>query len=82
MFTGGHPRGAAMQHISAENGSEGLLRTVRAGLTAHGDSLRAWCLRDGVGPSYAHRVLAGVKNGPAAVALRKRLISASIRDGA
>jgi hypothetical protein len=66
-----------MQHTTAPNGSDALLRRVRAGFTEGGGSLRAWCIRKGVQPSYAHRVLVGLKNGPAAQELRQTLVNES-----
>jgi hypothetical protein len=66
-----------MQHTIELNGSEALVRRVRAGFTEQGDSLRAWCLRNSVTPSYAHRALAGLKNGPAAKELRRIILRES-----
>ncbi len=64
-----------MQHNNGTEGSETLARQVRAALVGSGDSLRAWCLRNGVSPSYAHRVLRGEKDGPAAQEMRTRLLA-------
>ncbi len=66
-----------MPHDRVPAGSTGLLLQVRAGLTAKGSSLNAWCQRQGVQRSYAHRALTGETNGPAALALRERLVSES-----
>ncbi len=66
-----------MQSAGVSIGSPELLRKVRANFTEKGTSLRAWCLNHGVQPSYAHRVLAGAKNGPSAQELRRSLLRAS-----
>jgi hypothetical protein len=71
-----------MQHTTSLNGSEALLRKVRAELTEAGSSLRAWCLNNGVTPSYAHRALTGDRNGPAAVQLRMRILADAVKDAA
>ncbi len=66
-----------MQHRNDLNGSETLVRQVRSRFTEGGSSLRAWCIANAVSPSYAHRVLAGKKNGPAAAELRQVIIRES-----
>ena len=73
---------AAMKHTIESNGSQALLLKVRAAFTEAGVSLRAWCISEGVDPSHAHRVLVGSKNGPAATALRNRLIAAASKEAA
>lgn len=54
-----------------------LLTDARAGFILKGSSLRQWCRDNGVDPGYAHKVMAGRLNGPAAKALRQRIIAAS-----
>lgn len=53
------------------------LMEVRAGFIRQGTSLRKWCRINGVDPGYAHKVVAGRTNGPAALALRERITIAS-----
>lgn len=55
---------------------------VKAGFVLSGTSLNAWCRNNGVSPSYAHAVLTGTTNGPAAQALRQRLLNASLSQAA
>ena len=50
---------------------------VKAGFVLAGTSLHDWCRRNEVSPSYAHAVLSGATNGPAACALRERLLRES-----
>jgi hypothetical protein len=55
---------------------------VKAGFVLKGTSLHAWCRDNDVSPSYAHAVLTGATNGPAAQALRQRLLNASLSQAA
>jgi hypothetical protein len=55
---------------------------VKAGFILAGSTLNAWCRSNGVSPSYAHAVLTGDTNGPAAIALRQRLLNASMARAA
>ena len=57
-----------------------ILAEVRAGFVRQGTSLRGWCRRNSVDPSYAHKVLAERTNGPAALALRKRITIAATQE--
>jgi len=66
-----------MKHAAPVNGSKALLYAARAGFTQSGTSLRAWSIANGIAPSYACRVLAGLKTGPAAIELRNRILEAS-----
>jgi hypothetical protein len=66
-----------MPNITAEPGSDDLLRQVRADFTRKGSSLLAWCHAHGVDHGHAHRVLRGRTNGPSAQALRAQLVAAS-----
>lgn len=50
---------------------------IRAGFVLQGTTFRAWCIHNGIDPGYAHRVAAGLNNGPAAVELRSRITAAS-----
>jgi hypothetical protein len=56
------------------------LATARAGFILQGTTLRGWCRRNGVDPGYAHRVLAGKLDGPAAKNLRLRITSAATTE--
>ncbi len=71
-----------MKHGIPADGSKALLYAARAAFTQAGTSLRAWSMANGIAPSYACRVLAGMKNGPAAVALRSRILEAATSKGA
>jgi hypothetical protein len=55
-----------------------LLNEVRAGFVRQGRSLHRWCQENGVAHSNARDCLLGVWNGPAATALRSRLIAAAL----
>lgn len=55
---------------------------VKAGFVLAGTTLNSWCHKNGVSPSYAHAVLTGATNGPAAQALRQRLLNASLPQAA
>lgn len=63
--------------MGAPQGSDDLLREVRAGFIAQGVTLSAWCSANKVTRSYAHHVLRGHTNGPNALALRTRLVRAA-----
>lgn len=56
------------------------LADIRAGFVRQGTSLRGWCRSNGVDPGYAHKVVAGRTNGPAAQALRERITIASAQE--
>lgn len=58
------------------------LSEVRAGFIRQGSSLRQWCRSNGVDPGYAHKVMTGQTNGPAALALRERITNASLHKEA
>lgn len=53
---------------------------IRAGFVLQGSSLGRWCRINGIDPGYAQHVLMGHRNGPAAKALRERIINASIPE--
>lgn len=53
------------------------MAAVRGDFIKRGTSFRAWCEAAGIDAGYGHRVLSGKANGPAAVALRARIIAAS-----
>lgn len=53
------------------------LLCVRAGFTALGTSLHAWCKANGIAPQNAHKALTGDWTGPKASALIKRMKDAS-----
>jgi hypothetical protein len=57
-----------------------VVADVRAGFVRQGKSLRSWCRSNGIDPGYAHKVLAGRTNGPAALALKERITEASSRE--
>lgn len=73
-----------MEHDSATNylslrvyASEELYRRVRAGFIGRGDSLNAFCRREGIYRQNARACLIGVWQGPAAETLRERLAEAA-----
>ena len=63
--------------VSDQAAPRQTLLDVRAGFTAQGISLRAWCIDAGVKPQNAHKALIGDWNGPKAQALVKRILIAS-----
>ena len=66
-----------MPHITKPDDRDELLRQVRADFIRQGTTLVGWCRSAGVEHSYAYRVLRRETNGPAALALRERLIASS-----
>jgi hypothetical protein len=54
-----------------------MLRAVRASFVQQGTSFAKWCEEHGIVRQYAGAVLLGKRNGPAAKALRRRLLTAA-----
>ncbi len=54
-----------------------LLPKVRSGFILQGTTFKAWCRSEGVDPGYAHHVMSGKLNGPAARSLRQRVKAAA-----
>lgn len=65
-----------MKTSSKEPGHE-LHAQVRAGFVLQRSSLYRWCQENGVCRPYADDALDGTRNGPKAVALRRRLMRAA-----
>jgi len=53
---------------------------IRACFVAKGDSLTAYCRRNGIFRENARDALVGIWNGPAAVELRRKLLQAAESD--
>lgn len=61
--------------------SPDLLRQVRARLVQQGTSLSKWCSENGIKRQWATAVLVGRRNGPAARAMRDRLVEETSGQG-
>lgn len=68
--------GIPMVTITDAPPGDELLLAARAGFVRRGLTLSHWCRVNGVQHSYAHRALRGLTNGPAAKALRTRIVEA------
>lgn len=55
-----------------------ILLKVRAGFTLQGTTLAQWCAEHRVSRTYAIQCLTGKRRGPAALALRYRLLTAAL----
>lgn len=66
-----------MKPAQRVTGSRRLLYDVRSGFIQQGKSLSKWCAEEGVCRQYATAVIVGQRNGPAAKALRSRIVAAS-----
>lgn len=65
-----------------QNSTSGTYRKVRAILALNGTSLACWCQERGITRQWAVAVLKGERSGPAAEALKSRILSElGIRNG-
>lgn len=59
-----------------DEASTELVRIVRGALIQQGSSLAKWCAENGIKRQWATAVLSGRRDGPAARALRSKLVDA------
>lgn len=58
------------------------LASIRARFILQGTTFRSWCRQNGIDPGYAHKVAAGLKNGPKAKQLRSHIAAAAAQEQA
>jgi len=54
-----------------------VLTEVRAGFILKETTLKGWCRQNGIDPGYGHKAVSGALNGPAARALKARIVAAA-----